>query len=520
MRIKRIKPLGGPPPSIPVLWAKLPWNFKTGFLSAIIIGTVTHLFNFTNILVNHDSMMTFSYSKDYLFMGRWAAETLAKLGTHLQLPVIQGFLSILALSVAAGITVYLLSFSSFSSVVLAAGFMAVYPTVTTSLAYCNEWFLEAALFAAAGALCVKQFRWGWIPALPLLAIAMGLYQSYISLAIGLLLFDCVLRLLEQENITDVAKRGIRYILTLLGSMALYYAILLLCLHITGTELLTGFKGLDTMGFQSIGLYLRSIPQAYRDFLTFFWKAAYLLKPLLYAQRLLMILALLAGVYLCFSRNLWKRPAALALTAIGVLIIPPALSVTSILSTEALYMNVLYPYVLYYVFCIKLLEMAARSIKNGWVGFGVQAVSMLLCLALAWGTICVDNMAYYRMRLCYDHSVALANRVFGHIESMEEYTRDTPVAFVGTPDSTVSGSFSSFGLDSLVGTALPSLIGNYATHWFFIRIAGIDYRIAGAEERTLITESGILDTMPNYPEQGSIIYWNGIVIVKFKDGVVR
>ncbi len=520
MLIKRIKPLDSPPPSIPVLWAKLPWNFKTGFLSAIIFGTITHLFNFTNILLNHDSMSTFSSKKNYLFMGRWAAESLAKLGTPLQLPVIQGFLSILALSVAAGITVYLLSFSSFSGVVLAAGFMAVYPTVTTSLAYCNEWFLEASLFAAAGALCVKQFRWGWIPALPLLAIAMGLYQSYISLTIGLLLFDCVLRLLGQENILDVVKRGIRYILTLLGGMTLYYAILLLCLHTTGTELLTGFKGLDTLGFQNIGLYLRSIPQAYRDFLTFFWRAAYLIKPLLYAQRLLVILAFLAGLYLCFSRKLWKRPAALILTAIGALIIPPALSLTSILSTEALYMNVLYPYVLYYVFCIKLLEMAVRNIKNSWAGFGVQAISMSLCLVLVWGTICVDNMAYYRMQLCYDHSMVLASRVFGHIESIEGYTKDMPVAFVGTPDSTVSGIFSNFGLDSLGGTSLPSLIGNYATHRFFIQVAGIGYRCVGAEERTLITESGILDTMPNYPEQGSIICWNDIVIVKFKDGAIR
>lgn len=517
--MKSIKILSGPEPSIPALWGRLSWNFKTGFLSAMIVGTMTHLFNFTNIQLNHDSMMTFYVEKDFLPLGRWATETLARLGTQLQLPVIQGFLAILALSVAAGITVYLLSLCSFSSVVLAVGFMVVYPVIPTSLSYCAEWFLEAALFAAAGALCVRQFRWGWIPALPLLAIALGLYQSYISLAIGLLLFDCVLRLLEQENPSDVFKRGLRYILTLLGSMILYYAILLLLLHITGT-VLEEYKGLGTMGVQSIGLYLRSIPQAYRDFMTFFWRADYLSKPLLYAQRLLVISAFLAGLYLCFSRKLWKQPAALALTAIGVLMIPPALSLTSILSTTAIYMNNLYPYVLYYAFCIKLLEMAARDIKNGWMGFGVQAVSMSLCLALAWGIICVDNMAYYRMQLCYDHSMVLASRVFGHIESIEGYTKDMPVAFVGIPDSTVSYIFSSYGLDSLGGTDLPSLIGNYATHWFFIRVAGIGYRPVEAEEKTLITESGILDTMPNYPEQGSIIRWNDIVIVKFKDGAIR
>ena len=67
-------------------------------------------------------------------------------------------------------------------------------------------------------------------------MACGTYQAFVCYAIGLFLFDCLIRLLEGEAIPQVVARGVRYVLICVISLVLYYVVLQVMLAVTGTAL--------------------------------------------------------------------------------------------------------------------------------------------------------------------------------------------------------------------------------------------------------------------------------------------
>ena len=84
--------------------------------------------------------------------------------------------------------------------------------------------------------------------------ACGTYQAFVCYAIGLFLFDCLIRLLEGEAIPQVVARGVRYVLICVISLVLYYVVLQVMLAVTGTAL-DDYQGVGGIGLSSIAAFL-------------------------------------------------------------------------------------------------------------------------------------------------------------------------------------------------------------------------------------------------------------------------
>ena len=57
-------------PALPGPWHRITRPFRLAFLTACLVGAITHLYLFTNLLLNHDSATQLYTNNDVLSSGR------------------------------------------------------------------------------------------------------------------------------------------------------------------------------------------------------------------------------------------------------------------------------------------------------------------------------------------------------------------------------------------------------------------------------------------------------------------
>lgn len=502
------------------LWKLLPEHVRLGFVSGAIFAAVTHLYAFVNILVNHDSTSTFFCTSSFLDLARWACRPFTALGSDITLPVVMGLLSVFYLAAASALTVKVLNIRSPLFVVLSAALMTTFPPLASVFAYASEWFLAALLLNAIAVYALCEWRRGWPVGIAFLTLGLGVYQSYLGFAVALLVFDCVLRLLADEAVSDVLRRGVKYIFSLLVSILLFYVILEIFLRLTGTEL-RAYKGLDTMGFSAIGSYLANLPKPYREMFSFYSHTGYLSRPMQLVQHTLLLAGMVSYAYLAVRRKLYRKPAALALQLLGFAMLPLAAGIAALFTPAPSNTLNQYAYVLLLVFCLKLVSLAVEDGLSARRGKAMLSyvLTAALCAALVWSSICVNNLAYVQMHVMYDNSLSLTTRITERVEELDDYSPEMPVAFVGSPNFSelyMHGLQFFEGTGCLVGVNTQP-IGSYSTRTFFKIFTGVDFPGINGAQQELLEQSGVLDSMPSFPCKGSVISYEGIAIVKLSDG---
>lgn len=275
----------------------IPREFRLAFLTACAAGFITHLYLFTNTLLNHDSIHSIFTDNDVLSSGRWSAELLSSFSTYFQMPVVIGLISILALAVTAGLTVQILELTHRGSIVMAAALLVTFPSLSGIFSYLftADAYCLALLLNTLAVWCARRYRRGWAAAIPMMAVACGTYQAFLCYAVGLFLFDCIFLLLEGEDIGKVVRRGLLYIGVCAASLVLYYAVLKVVLFVTHTELVD-YQGLNRMGLDNILAYLKNIPDAYDYFFTYFRRPGHLNRFYRYVQMADCLFLVETGLY--------------------------------------------------------------------------------------------------------------------------------------------------------------------------------------------------------------------------------
>lgn len=517
-------------PDLPALWKKLSKEVRLAFLSALLMGFITHLYVFSNLLINHDGAISLRSENAHLTSGRWALAFFSRFSTVYELPVVLALLTVAALACTAALTVKLLKITDPVSILLTAGFLVTFPSICCVFPYLYtaDAYFFALLLNALSVYLAKRWRFGWIPSILCIATALGIYQSFVCYAVGLFLLDCILALLEREEVKDVLKRGVKYILIIAAGLVLYRAILSLLLWAAGATLLS-YRGMDQAINSGVLDYLRTIPQTYREFLLFFWRPSYLGRLLTLVQRCLLGFASLCGLYLLAAKRVYKEPLRLALLLVGVGLLPLALNLISVIAAGMTDVNLVmeYAFVLFYIFIVKLIGLAARHLaENGlpwrlpqkWekqAGLSWQApaaAGLLLCAVLVWNNFCLVNAGYLRVQLVYENSYALANRIVARVETMEGFDRDVPVVLAGNPASTYGNRVAFPELEQFPGM-YTSLVNEYCGTHFIRAFIGMHKKCATVEQRQEVMESGVLEDMPVFPAEGSIREYNGMVLVK-------
>lgn len=512
-------------------------SMKETFLVTLIAGMIVHIFAITNILQNYDTLvMTPKGYGTASTSGRWFLDILGKYlykflfgNAAVNVPYFNITFSIVILSLAAALIVQILCVKKRMIAWLVGIIFISFPTVVSNLAFnftCQYYSIAILLAVLAVYLNEKFSKIGWIGTILCLILSLGIYQAFYPLAVMLFLELAIKKILDEEyEIKRTIREGIKSILLLIISVFGYIVIAKTYLHFTG-EGLSDYKGVNEMG--QIGL--DEIPVIlYRIYLNIglIFKNNYfgvnetsVLKhiiALLFVLSAMMIIAILIK-----RKSLMRGIFAL----VGCALLPLAFGFIEIMCQQGIYTLMVYstigiflmPVVLFDLFegtCFfekEKLKRCADKTKKCVCYFLIVAL-MMVSINYIW----LANGNYVVMHYTQEQTVNYLNLLYSNIRSTEGYHIGMPIAFIGKPGDGVDysnfwdfeGSPFNYGgiSERLLGT-----YGQYMEEWLYIGIPP-QGQIYG-EKLEELKQLEVVYNMPLYPNDGSIIIYDDIIIVKF------
>ncbi len=517
--------LPSPDTVISRLWARIPNYIRLTFVSAFVLGLITHLYQFTNKLPNHDDIGHLFIGGYGTASGRWLLPTILELDGNFSIPWLIGVLALIGLALTACFTVSLLRIRSPLCCIVTAGLLVSFPTVAATFSYMftsDAYFLSLAL-AAFGAYAAVRFR-SW-PGVALGAVAvaasMGIYQSYFGVAAVLMVGALIFETLDgQRSFRELVWTGIQRVCALGGGMALY---MLMVKWTTRDIPLVDYMGISSMGSLSLRQLPGLILKSYAKYFTYFWRNDAGHHPGFLRHLFLLTGLCTAGILVLI---LWKKKLGwlrTALAAILVVLYPLAGNIIYVMvAGGGVHHLMIYGLVFLLIAPVALFDYmsgadpapapAQRSLCSlaGWI--------ILLSMAVtSYSYMVLDNQAYLKLQLSYEQNLSYSTRLLSAIESCEGYHRGMPVALVGSSvrDAALNPTPQLDKIQMIGVFSLADYRTNY-TYGHFLRYF-LGYTdpvyLDGSEVVSGMASLPQVQAMPTYPEAGSIQVIDNTVVVK-------
>ena len=516
--------------------AAVPRACAAAFLSALIVGLVTHLYLFTNKLPNHDDILGLFTANDMLMSGRWFLAVPSAVSSKISVPWVNGLLSLVLLAATAALTVRILSIKRPFLAALCGALLVTFPVVGHTLIYMftADAYCFALLCAVLGLALARRYRYGFLAGGVLLGLSLACYQVYIFFAVALIAADLLTSLSAG---TDDARTLVFRILRYVGALALgaiVYVVGLRILLSVRHMALTDYMGISSMGSSLLGspaALLSGVQKAYETYFDVFRGRAYILNTTTQRTVFLLMNLLSIGMPLyALVRRREKRALYWVLTALLLLAFPLAVNAVYVINSEIVHSLMLYAYVVPMLLPLALYDAISPVCPDGVPVRRRQRSLMflyLLCAVTVFSAVNYasrTNQTYLVLQLKFDNMLSLANRIVDRVEQMPEYTPDTPVWFQGTvqegnyaPEK--DGAF--VRASDTPATAFESEYGFFMNNLYFSNFTkhyvGVTFVEPERAKVEAILKTDAFLSMPYYPYAGSVKYIDGIIFVRIGPG---
>lgn len=509
---------------------KIPKHTRICFLSGMIIGWLTHFYMLSHKLVNWDDANNLDTYGSGDYLGRWFLKYIHPLGGKYSIPAVHGFLFILCLSMAACVILEILQIRSVTAAVLVPALMVTFPSVVSTMTFMFMAHTSgiAILMVCLAVYLLRKYRFGWLPCGVLLVCVLGVYQSYISFAITLMLMGMISDIFHGKKFGQMLKSGVICVLVLGASVLIYMQLSHIIYPNLDNET---YGGVGNMGQIALAEIPTLIARCYKRFLEYFlWKPfAFVTKTAQITNIVTCVLAVVLFGILVVQRKLYKDFLTFLLLVVYCFFIPLAAAFIYFMAPEVDYsMLMLYAYVLIFVMVLALLEYCMQDwekagLTRRWQPFLAKvlvAVTVLTISVSCYSDYLLTNRAYLRTQMATERVQSYFNRVIATAEAAEGFVNGDPVTILGefyykdNPSSVELDLFDSEDLRELSGVALENGLITSGVRDNFIRTF-VGYEMADLKwsEKQELMETEEYQSMPVYPQEGCVRKINGIWVVK-------
>lgn len=506
--------------------------FKRCMLYTFLLGMAAHAYGFFNFTISHDSL-------EALYSGTAETEWKISLGRifvpvyrivtrgMLTTPWMIGLLALAWIGLSVYFVVRLLDFTeSRLMIALTAGILTVNPVVTALTAtFLHDLDVDMfALFLMVAAVWLwRKYRRGFWAGMWLVAAGLGLYQSYLSVVIALVMIISMKGILEGNAQSRVIFAGIKGIFMVLGGGIIYLILTNAVCYFTGIPLSDSYNSISQMGNLS-----GSASELFWGMLkAYYYWAMYFLNPAsMYASGFAAAINLLlgagvAGIVLSVLADKKMRIGEkLLFLCLGGLL-PLGMNVSCILSGGMLHGLMMYSFCFVYLLALFLGRWRRENAPGTGKGLarGVSCGLIAGVIFIIWNGIPVANAGYLKKDLERQQTMSLMTRVVMEMDEKEDYVRgETTVAFIGKINMREMPGFETFGgngnTSGVQGLTETDQIKNYRDYEaYFQYILNVPVRLCTEEQRVGLWNRPEVKAMPVFPAEGSIEMVDGILVVK-------
>lgn len=506
------------------LWRRAAPTQKAAFFSCLITGYLVHLYAFTNLIPNSDGLSRVFDPQQMTISGRWFLHYASAFNDFTQMPAVIGLLSLLFLGLAAALVVDLLAVRSKALAGLMGGVMAAFPSLGftflymfTAAAYCLAIFL-----AVLSVWLAKRGRISWLLAVLALALAMGTYQAYVTVAIGLSLLVVLREILDpQSTFQRTMRLGLQLVAYLAVGAILYYVILVLFLTVKDLELLSYLGMADANAGYPFFQLPRLIFTAYKQVVAFFFVPG---SANGFANGWMAILdaaalALGVGCALSLGKDFWAehwRPVgALAMLAL----LPLGINFGQILSPYSVPTPIMkYAFVTVYLAVLLLADVAdRRSVPTKKRSGAASAIAVWTAVLLLF-CLNTNNLLYTASTQAHRATESYLTRLLTRVEDCPGYEKDMEVAIVGAiPTDQIYSQIESYAQVDHYSVPLNTVVPlNKHIYYYLNDWLNVPLEEPAEETMLAISDAPEFKAMPLYPDEGSIRVLDGRVVVKLQE----
>lgn len=496
------------------------------FVCCAVCFFAVHGYFISNNLINHDSLKEFygvTLGNEWkIQLGRVFVPLYRMLRTSYTPVWLIGILSILFFS----LTLYLLIriFDVKSKVVAALMAMVLISnnTITSLMAtYIHDMdsYILALLCSVFSVYLWKNYKYGFLYGIIPNVILLGIYQSYLSVTIVLIIMVSILRLLNREPLLDVWLMGLRAIVMLAAAGGIY----LLCLRyvpsMMGMELVAnGRNGILSEDPMNLAAFLASSAQGILDtFEIIFDSMKSASRPVSFlVNGCVVFCLLLMMIYLAVVNKLnWKSIGLLLLLVCAA---PFAMNLAQILAQG--FSHSLMDYAMWLTYVLALLLGEACRRRMGPVK-ALSAASCLFVCVILWNNVITANVLYMKRTLEFDSTQLAFNRILDDLEEQDFYVyQESNVIFAGSQRDLFTTTIDYARYEALAGMSINNSIGPtepdfYRAYFDYVLRYPINL-VDDLEQWQSISLEPAVREMPRYPQPGYIQQIGDLVVIKLSN----
>lgn len=490
--------------------------FLKSLIWSFVLGMFAHAYMYFNNSMTHDSLAEFAGSPTWkIQIGRiFVPFYQTYLRGPMILPFLIGALSLLYIGISVFLVVKLFSVKSNLLIALISGVMTANVTVIATTATfigdldCN---VLALLFSVFAVFCWKKFKFGFLfGAIPLM-FTYGLYQSYISVTITLIIFVLLFELFDGKCFKEEILRGLKGVAMIILAGALYFVTLKTVLAVNNLTLWSeSYNSLGTALTLSVTEILRNIWDAVKTAIitTIFPYSLFSSNFNGIIHIILVIISAISIITALLSKKIKFKEKIL--TALLITVLPLGANICHVLTNNMSHDLMYYAFNLFYVFVLLITFKNADMFKINKV---LKAVSVILVAVIIFGNIRLANLTYMVKEQQYDATLSYFTSVVNKMDDVEGYKAgQTKVCFFGGDNQLLPWGFDSVkGIFGMTGGFLQDKDSYiYYYRYFQYCLMRSEWIVPQKE----VKDIEFVNQMPSYPEEGSMQFVDDILVVKF------
>lgn len=503
---------------------KVPKEQKIAFIGTFFISLLIHLYKFTNTLPNHDSLYNYYSDQNVLGSGRWALSIACGMTSYFDLPWVIGVFSCLFIALTVVVIVALLKVENPVLIALIGGLLAASPATTETFffLFTADGYMIA-MFLAALAVYLSRIDENrvscWILSGVCICISCGIYQAYVSFSLILAICYFMYELFQNNHKKKEYYAWIgRQVCVFACSLAAYYFIWKLCMHISGTSA-NDYQGISEVGTISFGLILNGAVSSVKSFVLYFlqWNVLEHGFTLYSVLNLIFALFFFGGLVIAIKESkILSRRWACFLVLLCLLAIIPFACIWHFVSSSVGYRALmLQSLTILFVFAALMFERWSKKYLKNIVG------AFLLVIVL--NNALMANISYFYMNLCYEQTYAEGVEMMITLHNFQDKYEFNKIAVVGNKIVNVqhedidneTGKMNLTGkIHILSGLLEKTLLYNDEHVVRFLHATfGLELESASKAEQELLAQTEIVANMPCWPAEGSMCVVDDILVIK-------
>ena len=408
---------------------------------------------------------------------------------------------------------------------------AVAPNISATLTffYCSDAYIMGMFLATLSVYLVRKYenkKWPVLLGGLLIAFALGMYQTYLSVVMCLCMFTLIIDLLNKKDAEQILKNLIRYIIMGILGIALFYLIAHMVLFFAKLPQ-ANYSGSNEIGLSTTLLNINKLlPEAYASFFNYFFNDKMIPNTIWHTNILYTIIfavAIISTLYIIVKNKVYKKVSNIILLSIFIAILPICFGIIELVVKEV-DIHILMACSMIYIFLLffKILEM----LPKGAISKVFNYIVVICSLGIIWIYTWQDNASYLAMKSMEDQAESTISRIVTQIEELDEFSPDMPVLFIGGLQNNEYLNRDNTNIEAKkIYDRTWGFISDWPIIWWgnldswqklLYEYEGVNLNLVSEGESKEILETKEYKNMKAYPEKDSIKIINGTVVVKLVD----